>query len=158
MRSMGNVLMSLGVIVISTGAVIMALKWKLNAATFPLAIGIPLIFLALAELLLNLFGKQTISRPSSDSDTLENGNEVLPIRNDMLTFVWIIGFFLLIFFFGFTIASSLMVFLYLKFRSKEGWGITLIFTASTWALVYGLFVRLLQTQFPEGWVVKLINI
>ncbi len=159
MRRSGNVFMSLGLIIVALGAVIMALKWSFKAALFPVAIGIPVVIMAIAQLLLSLSGKgETAQKHSSTNlDTSVNVDKVSVIRKDFLTFIWLFGFFLLIFLFGFTIAGPLTVLLYLKIQSKERWRTALIFAASSWVFFYGLFVWYLDTPFPEGLVVKTLK-
>jgi hypothetical protein len=44
----------------------------------------------------------------------------------------------------------LLVFTYLKFQSKEKWGISIILTVCAWLVFYGLFVKLLVLPFPDG--------
>ena len=51
----------------------------------------------------------------------EDVDKATAARRTLLTFGWIFGFFILILFFGFTIAIPLFVFLYLKIQGKEKW-------------------------------------
>jgi hypothetical protein len=50
------------------------------------------------------------------------------------------------------VAVPLFMFLYLKPHSKEGWGISLVLTGFAWAVFYGLFIKLLNVPFGQGWV------
>ena len=156
MRYSGAHLMSLCLMVISAGVVITALKWPFRAALFPVIIGISVFFMAIAELLLNLFGKNemVVKEAAVDFSLSEGMDKALEIRRTLVIFAWIVGFFGLIIFFGFTIAVPLFVFLYLKLQGKEGWGISLIFSVSAWVFFYGLFIWLLNTPFQEGWVIE----
>jgi len=159
MRYSGAHLMSLCLMVISAGVVITALKWPFRAALFPVIIGISVFFMAIAELLLNLFGKNemVVKEAAVDFSLSEGMDKALEIRRTLVIFAWIVGFFGLIIFFGFTIAVPLFVFLYLKLQGKEGWGISLIFSVSAWVFFYGLFIWLLNTPFQEGWVVEILR-
>lgn len=156
MRFSGKHLMSLGLMVISAGVVITALKWPLRAALFPIIIGVSVFFMAIAELLLSLFGKKemTLKEAAVDFSLSEGMDQALEIRRTLVIFSWIISFFVLIIFFGFTIAVPLFVFLYLKLQGREGWGTSLILSVSAWVFFFGLFVWLLNTPFQEGWVFK----
>ncbi|MBI4487588.1 MAG: hypothetical protein HY694_00760, partial [Deltaproteobacteria bacterium] len=58
----GRVFFSLFLIVVGAFAVHSALRWSFKAALFPLSVGIPLIVLAAAQLLLDLFGKAESAR------------------------------------------------------------------------------------------------
>ena len=159
MRYSGAHLMNLGLMVISAGVVSTALKWPFRAALFPVIIGISVFFMAIAELLLNLFGKKemVVKEAAVDFSLSEGMDKALEIRRTLVIFAWIAGFFVLIIFFGFTIAVPLFVFLYLKLQGKEGWGTSLIFSVSAWVFFYGLFIWLLNTPFQEGWVVEILR-
>jgi hypothetical protein len=63
---------------------------------------------------------------------------------------WIAGFFLSILLLGFTIASALATFLYLKFSSGERWSTSIVLALAAWAFFYGMFDYGLHLPFPEG--------
>jgi hypothetical protein len=70
-------------------------------------------------------------------------------------FLWILGFFILILVFGFTLAVPLFVFLYMKFAGHERWTLSLILTMVAWLTMEGLFNRLLHIPFADGWIFSL---
>ena len=148
--------MSLCMMVIAAGVVVTALNWPFRAALFPVIVGISVFFMAMAELLLNLFCKKDIGERESTMDfkLSEDIDQALETRRTLLTSMWIMGFFLMILFFGFPIAVPLWFFLHLRIQAKEGWIISLVVTASTWVFFYGLFVWLLDIPFMEGWVLR----
>ena len=155
----GNILLSFALIVIAIVAISLSWKWSIRAAIFPVVISIPIFIMALAELIRNLFEKKKKSNQGASLDIqgAENMDSGLVNKEDLLTFCWIAGFFLLIFFLGFTIAIPILIFLYLKYHGDETWGIVLIFTGLSWLFFYGLFVKLLQTPFTEGWLIKMLK-
>ena len=156
MRYSGKHLMSLCLMVIAVGVMITAMKWPFKTALFPVIVSIFLFFGAMADLLLNLFGKKEMAskQGATDFQLSEDIDPALATRRTLLAFAWIIGFFLLILFFGFLIAVPLMVFLFLKIQAREGWGVTLLLTGSALAFFFGLFVWLLDTPFSAGWIVE----
>lgn len=160
MGQMGKALMGLCMMVIAAGVVITALKWPFKTALFPVAIGIPVFFMAMAELVLSLFGRKEIAEKQAavDFKLSEDIDQALVIRRTSLIFIWIISFFLMILLLGFPIAIPLMVFLYLKLQGREGWGVSLFLTALSGVFFYGLFVWLLDIPFQEGWVLKGLRI
>lgn len=164
MRYSGKPLMNIFLMVISVGAILGAMKWDLRASLFPMVVGTFVFFIAGAELLLSVIGKKEISikQSSADFNLSENIDQALAIRRTFSAFTWIIGFFILILFFGFQIAIPLFVFSYLKFQGREEWGISIILTVVAWFFFYSLFIWLLHTPFPEGWVLqgfrKLVNL
>lgn len=79
--------MSLSLLVISGWMVIKAMGWPLRTGIFTIVIGIPVFCMAIVEFFLSLFGRQE-----------ESEYQALLVRRAFMSFLWIIGFFLLIFF------------------------------------------------------------
>jgi hypothetical protein len=130
-----------------------AQEWRLQARLYPYAIGIPMIILAIAQVILDLKGfrpKKTSDGAPVDFQFSTNVEPALARRRTINIFVWILGFFVGIVFLGFTITIPLLVFSYLKFQGREGWLISIVLTVCAWLMFYGLFVRLLVLPFPEG--------
>ena len=154
MRYSGKHLMSLCLMIIAVGVMITAMKWPFKTALFPVIVSIFLFFGAMADLLLNLFGKKEMVsiQGATDFQLSEDIEPALATRRTLLAFAWIIGFFLLILFFGFLIAVPLMVFLFLKIQAREKWGISLLLTGSALVFFFGLFVWILDTPFSGGWI------
>ena len=154
----GKMWISVSLMLIGVTTASMAVKWPFRTALFPVLIGGCVFVMALADLLLGLFGKEDDSSQGALgtklTDTTETVDPKTAFRRTLVMFAWIFGFFLMIVFLGFTIAVPLMVFLYLKVQSREGWGLTLILTGATLIFFYGLFVWLLETPFPEGWIIR----
>jgi hypothetical protein len=147
--------MALGPLAISTYMVAAALKWPLKTKLFPMAIGIPVFLLALAELVMTVRERQAdsaASAPAGGGTVAPATEEPLPLGKLLLGFSFAIGFFLLILLFSFPIAIPLFVFLYMKVYGKEKWATTLAATAVAWAAFYGLFVVVLHTLFAKGLV------
>ena len=156
MRYSAKHLMNLSLMAIAVGVVITAIKWPFKTAFFPVMVGIFLFFGAMADLLLDLFGSEKVTKKQGavDFQLSEEVDPALGIRRTLLCFAWIIGFFLLILLFGFTIAVPVLVFLFLKVQAGERWGITLLLTGSSLVFFFGLFVWLLNIPFSEGWIVE----
>jgi hypothetical protein len=151
--------MNLFMVVIAVGVVLTASKWPFKTALFPMVIGITVFFMSFAELLLSLFGREERGKKQSaiDFKLSEDVDKAVALRRTLLTFGWIVGFFLFILFFGFSIAVPLFVFLYIKLYGKEKWVISVTMAVMSWFFFYGLFVRLLDTPFEEGLVLKVLK-
>ncbi|MFC1815669.1 tripartite tricarboxylate transporter TctB family protein [Thermodesulfobacteriota bacterium] len=154
MRYSGVALMTLFMMMGAVGVFLTALKWPLRTALFPIVISITFFVMAAAELCLTLFGREELAKKGAavDFQFSESSNNALADRRALLTFMWIIGFFLIIFLFGFTIAIPLFITSYFRLYGREKWGITLMFAGLSWAFFYGLFIWLLHTTMPEGWI------
>lgn len=154
MRYSGKHLISPCLMAIAVGVIITAMEWPFKTALFPLIVSIFILFGAMAEFLLNLFGSEEIASKQGavDFQLSEDIDQALATRRTLLAFAWIIGFFLLIILLGFPIAVPLMVFLFLKVQAKEKWGISLLLTGLALVFFFGLFGWLLNTPFSEGWI------
>jgi hypothetical protein len=129
-----------------------AQEWRLQARLYPYAIGIPMVILAIIQVILDLKGvvrKQTDAAPV-DFQFSQNIDPVLAKKRTINIFAWILGFFVGIYLLGFPITIPLLVFTYLKFQSGEKWGLSIILTVGAWLAFYGLFVKLLVLPFPDG--------
>jgi hypothetical protein len=140
--------------------VYLAKDWRLQARLYPYAIGIPMVILAIIQVILDLKGverKQTDAAPV-DFQFSQNIDPALARRRTINIFTWIFGFFLGIWLLGFIITIPLLVFSYLKLYSGEPWGLSIILTAVAWLAFYALFVRLLHLPFPEGLILTWLGI
>ena len=101
-----------------------AKEWRLQARLYPLAIGIPMLVLALVQLVLALKG---IERKTASDDApvdFQFGqamDSAVARRRTLNIFSWIFGFLAGIWLFGFSLAVPAFVFLYLKVQSRETW-------------------------------------
>jgi hypothetical protein len=140
--------------------VYLAKDWRLQARLYPYAIGIPMVILAIIQVILDLKGverKQTDAAPV-DFQFSQNIDPALARQRTINIFSWIFGFFLGIWLLGFVITIPLLVFSYLKLYSGERWGLSIILTVVAWLGFYALFVRLLHLPFPEGLILTWLGI
>jgi hypothetical protein len=73
-------------------------------------------------------------------------------------FGWIVGYFVGIWLLGFSLGVPLCTFIQLKIFGREKWPLSLIYTASAWALIYGIFDRVLHVPFPTGYLFEVLGI
>ncbi len=131
-----------------------AREWRLQARLYPWAIGIPMIFLALLYLVLDLRGKTKSSSSSGDAPVdfqfTQTMDSAVARRRTLTIFSWIFGFLIAIWLLGFSLAIAALVFFYLKVQSRERWIISLVLTGAAWLSFWALFDRLLHLPFPDG--------
>lgn len=72
------------------------------------------------------------------------------IRRTLIFFGWFIGGALGIWLLGIVIALPLLVLLYTLIEGKERWTTSLIMTAGTYLLIWGLFEYMLEMKWPSG--------
>jgi hypothetical protein len=159
LKSKGHLYFGSFVILVAGYAIFAASRWSFKTGFFPLAVAIPLLALTLLHLYLESFGvPETSKGPALDT---EFSNDVAPevARRRVITiFSWMAGFVLLVYLLGFPLTVPLFVFFYLKIQSRVGWTQSIILTAITWALFYGLFQRLVRIQFEAGVVQSWLGI
>ena len=141
-----------------------AQEWRLQARLYPWAIGVPMLILAIVQVILDLKGVK--AKESSDGAPptpmdFQFTKDIDPVtaRNRaVIMFSWRLGFFGLIYLLGFTIAIPLMMFLYFKFQGGESWVLSISLTVIAWFFFYGLFVKLLTLPFPEGILITYLGL
>lgn len=128
-----------------------------RAGLFPWAVGIPALILAMAQCVMDATGKTRFKAPDEIGAGPEQPPEVIS-RRTVRIMLWTVGYFVVIWLFGFNAAVPLTTILYLKIAGREKWPITLLLSFIAWACFYGLFVRALHLPFPDpviplpGWV------
>jgi hypothetical protein len=149
-------LMNLCCVAIGAGVIITATSWPFKTAFFPSLVGIFLFFGGMADLLLDVFGSKEAGAKQGpvDFQLSDDIDPAVATRRTLLAFGWVLGFFLLILLFGFTLSVPLLVFLFLKIQAREKWGISLFLTGSSLVFFFGLFVWLLNIPFSEGWILE----
>ncbi len=132
-------------------------EWRLQARLYPWAIGIPMVILAVLNIVQELRGpkeegESASANMPSDFQLTQTVEWAVAVRRTANILSWIVGFMAGIWLLGFSITVAGMTFGYLKIQSKEGWPMSLILTASAWLVYYVVFERTLLLPFPEGQV------
>lgn len=141
--------------------VYMAQDWRMQARLYPWAIGIPMLVLAIVQVILELKGvkaKQSSDATPMDYQFSKVTDPVLARKRTITMFSWLVGFFFGIWLLGFPIAIALMMFTYLKFQGRESWVLSSGLTVIAWLFFWGLFVRLLNLPFPEGLLITWLGL
>jgi hypothetical protein len=79
-----------------------------------------------------------------------NLEKKIEMRRTLTFFGWLIGGALGIWLLGIVIALPLLVLLYALVEGRERWITSLIMTACTYLLIWGLFEYLLESRWPPG--------
>ena len=138
-------------------------EWRLQARLYPWAIGIPMILLAIINIVQELRGPEeegesASSNAPADFQLTQTVDWAVAVRRTANILTWIVGFMAGIWLIGFSITVAGMTFGYLKIQSKEGWLMSLILTAAAWLIYYVVFERTLLLPFPEGQVFRWLGI
>jgi hypothetical protein len=145
-RFTSTVALSLTFLLIFTSAVVVAkLNYPAEAASMPLIIGGCGAVLSLLQLIVELRASRGVYE------------EQIDLRKDIPIYLWVWSFVVAIVAFGFVLAAPVMLFIYLRWRSRESWWLSLLLSAGTLALLYGLFQVALGVPLFEGLVTPLIT-
>lgn len=141
--------------------VYLAQDWRLQARLYPWAIGVPMLILAIVQVILDLKGVKAKESSSATPMDFQFTKEVDPTtarKRAITMFAWLLGFFLLIWLVGFPIGIAVMMFTYLKFQGRESWKLSILLTVIAWLCFWGLFVKLLHLPFPDGLLLTWLGI
>ena len=149
-------LFSLLVLVFFVYLVWEAQEWRLQARLYPLAIGIPMIVLAVINIVQELSGpkKEAASNTPVDFQLTQTVEPAVAVRRTLTMLSWIVGFLAGIWVLGFSITIAGMTFGFLKIQNRERWVMSLVLTASAWLVYYVVFERTLLLPFPEGQIFR----
>jgi hypothetical protein len=151
MRISAFSLFSFFLAIVAAYAVVSASAWPFKAALFPLVMGIPLLVLALVQLVFDLQGKtDPAEAPAMDLAPSADVAPEIARRRTLSIFAWMAAFVALVLLVGFPLAVPLFMFSYLMLQSAAGWWGSLALTAAAWGFFYGLFERLLHFPFGAG--------
>jgi hypothetical protein len=128
-----------------------------RAGLFPWVIGIPVLALALLQLVLELAGK--VRRPALGLGEPEHDLPAPEVQRRTASILgWIVGYLAAIWLLGFTVGGTLCTFLLLKVGSREPWPISAAMTAGVAAFIYGVFERGLKVPFPPGQLFSMLGV
>jgi hypothetical protein len=145
-RFTSTIALSLTFLVIFVSAVVVAkLNYPPEAASMPLIIGGCGAALSLLQLIVEL----QASRGAYE--------EQIDLKRDIPIYLWVWSFVIAVTAFGFVLAAPVMLFAYLKFRSRESWWLSLLLSLAVLGLLYGVFQTALGVPLFDGLVTPLIK-
>jgi tetrahydromethanopterin S-methyltransferase subunit E len=133
------------VVIFASAAVVAKLNYPAEAASMPLFIGAVGAALSLLQLVVEL----RASRGAHE--------EQIDLRKDLPIYLWVWAFVGAVVGFGFIIAAPLMLFAYLRWRSRESWWLCLLLSAAVFGILYGLFETVLGVPLFEGLLTPMIE-
>ena len=136
-------------------------EWRLQARLYPWAIGIPMLVLAIVQVIMDLRGyeaKESSDGAPVDFQFAQQADPEAAKKRTIIMFLWLLGFFFAVVLFGFSIAIPAMVFGYTYIQSKEPLVLCLCLTVGAWVFFWGLFVKLLTLPFPDGLVFSFLGL
>ena len=136
------------------GAVASAWQWPFATGLFPLTIGIPVLAVALGQLVKDIVvPPKEGGAPGQRIRDIEVDRSVpahLVVKRAGGFYLCAVGFLGLILLVGFKLAVPIFLGLYLKFLSRAGWLLTLTLMGLMIALVLGVFDNILAVPWPDN--------
>jgi tripartite tricarboxylate transporter TctB family protein len=139
------VLSAVFVVIFASAAVVAKLNYPAEAASMPLFIGGIGTALSFLQLIVEL----RASRGAHE--------EQIDLRKDLPIYLWVWAFVGAVVAFGFVIAAPIMLFAYLRWRSRESWWLSVLLSAAIFGILYGLFETVLGVPLFEGLVTPMIE-
>lgn len=101
----------------------------------------------------DLFGVEQIQKKVLSHDqtnSVKAINEISRGRRELSMFLWLLLLFPFIYLFGLLIALPTYTFLYLRWRSRESWTLSISMAVGMCSLLYGIFILVLRVRLYEG--------
>lgn len=159
-----EIIFSLFLLLMFLTSVIIAISYDRQTRMFPLIIGVPGLILcvilfssyyipAVSKRLTTIkqkeFFKANDKEEQEDDEKKKKEFKKVSLKELNIT-IWIIGLLIIIYILGFMITIPLFIFLFLKFREKENLIISILFSVSSWVVIYIMFILILKAQLYGG--------
>ena len=132
--------------------VIEARQWPYATALFPMAIGIPTLALAIFATIQEFFsapGSKEMRARTEVTFDMDIDKRTAALRA-IEGFVWLFGLLAAVWVFGFPPAIGAFILLYLKYRSRDSWRLSIGVTAVFLLTLYFFFDQLIHVVWPKG--------
>jgi hypothetical protein len=139
-------------------ATVTAVSYPEGAKLFPLAIAIPSLVLAVVLAIISLRSRGTIVAPRPPDPGEEAIAPEERMRRTATIALWILGVFVAVYLLGFLVAIPVSAIAYLRFAARESWATSVAVAGVCWALVFGVFDRLLHLPLPPGELLRMFGI
>ena len=139
-------------------ATVTALSFPEGARLFPLAIAVPSLVLAVLLAVISVRSRWTAVTAAADADAEVALAPEERTRRTAEIGAWFLGIFAAVYLLGFLVAIPLAAMAYLRFAARERWSTSVAVAALCWALVFGVFDRLLHVPLPAGELLRLFGL
>jgi hypothetical protein len=171
-----NSFMTVLMLLIFTGMVIVASRYPAGARFMPFVLGFPAIGLCLLQLFLDArerhlakastksdveVAEEKVSRAVGHAVHFDVGNSLMgdeglepgeQIRRETIAWGYFLGFIIGIILFGFHLSVPVFLILFLRYRAKAGWWMTLGLTAASSFILFFAFEHLLHIPLHTGFI------
>ena len=146
MRLTSTVALSLTFLVVfASAAIVAALDYPRAAAEMPLVVCGFGALLSLLQLIVELRASRA------------GGEDAVDLGKDIPIYLWVWAFVVGVVAFGFVVAAPVVLFVYLFFRSRESWWLSLLLSLTVVAFLYGVFQVGMGVPLFEGLLTEQID-
>lgn len=143
-------LTTLAMFVLFAGACLMAMQLPQKAAFMPLLIGVPGTLLCAAQLVIDVI---RVRRDGSEFRAAETADDNSG-QSETAAFLWLGLFSVALIGFGFVVGGPLIVGAFVRFSSRDSVPTALFAMAGTFAVLYGVFIWLLELSLFRGLIIE----
>ena len=133
----------------------MAKDWNSATALFPRVVGFPMLVLMIAILAIDIKNGRRQDKNGKTDDDVEFKKKT----GRMVKYLgWLIGFVVLIWAIGIVYSIPIYIFSYMKIEGKYGWLKCGIYAAGTTVFITILFEYVFRVAWPEGALLRILNL
>ncbi len=147
-RLNGALAFDLGLVLLFAAALWLSRRFDVRAGLFPWTITAAGLLLAIVHTARELATPRPTRTPGARDDHSPSAQED-PTRRTAAICGWILGMYAAIWLLGFSVATLVTTFLYLR-TARERWPISIVLSLAGFAFVYGLFEKRLSVPFPPA--------
>lgn len=127
-----------------------ATVWGRRSGLFPLVVGVPILLLAIGQLVVEARGLRSTAVREVEPHADDQVPRELVAQRTAGIIATILGFVVAVWLFGFIVAVPLVTFLYLKIVAQERWPISVWLSTAAGVSFYAIFVLGLGVPAPFG--------
>ncbi len=152
MKITNRLFFTIGLVVVLAAYVSVATTYNYQARMMPLIIGVPVLLLAVSQLVLE-FRESAVPDKEMPEEKAKEANASAGRPHSIKVYGWVLAIFCAIYLFGFVITTLAYPLLYIKFVGGRSWRLSAGISLGTLAFLYVVMINGLNVELYEGLVV-----
>ncbi len=152
-----KLLFTLLLVVLLIAFVAEAMTFNSQARMMPLIIGVPVLLLALWELVLEVWDAARAREKKAESEASASTAPARGHAHTLTIYAWVVAFFATLYLFGFVLTTCFYPMLYMKFVGRRSWRMASAISLGAVAFVYIVMVYALNVQLYDGRLVLAVR-
>lgn len=142
---------NIGIVLVMTAVVVMAMGYNRSSALLPLLVSVPVLIFSLAQTIIDFRKNRgpaaVVERNVSVQDAKDTKKK---FAKEIEVSLWVLAMFISLYLFGFVATTFFYILLSLKVRSGFGWKVSLGVSSGCFAFLYFLLIGILKVDLYEG--------